>query len=69
MAKKKNSKDSGLPSTGRVSRGAIAGVAVARAGLAHLGHKVQSLTRDATHVAQARTAHEAELGGICQRSW
>ena len=39
MAKKDASKVSGLPSTGRLSRGAIAGMAVARAGLAHLGHK------------------------------
>lgn len=55
---------SDLPSTGRLSRGAIAGMAVARAGLAHLGHKAQSLTRDAAQEAQARTAHEAELGRI-----
>jgi len=61
---KKDSKESELPSTGRLSRGAIAGMAVARAGLAHLGHKAQSLTRDAAQVAQARTAHEAELGRI-----
>lgn len=54
----------GLPRTGRLSRGAIAGMAVARAGLAHLGHKAQSLTRDAAQEAQARTAHEAELGRI-----
>ncbi len=61
---KKDSKESELPSTGRLSRGAIAGMAVARAGLAHLGHKAQSLTRDAAQEAQARTAHEAELGRI-----
>lgn len=53
-----------LPRTGRLSRGAIAGMAVARAGLAHLGHKAQSLTRDEAQQAQARTAHEAELGRI-----
>ncbi len=64
MAKKNSGKVSELPSTGRLSRGAIAGVAVARAGLAHLGHKVQSLTRDEAQAAQARTAHEAELGRI-----
>ena len=63
MPKKGDSK-SELPHTGRLSRGAIAGMAVARAGLAHLGHKAQSLTRDATQEAQARTAHEAELGRI-----
>ena len=65
MAKKDNSKVAELPSTGRLSRGAIAGMAVARAGLAHLGHKAQSfVTRDAEQQALARTAHEAELGRI-----
>ncbi len=63
MAKKGDS-TSALPRTGRLSRGAIAGMAVARAGLAHLGHKAQSLTRDEAQQAQARTAHEAELGRI-----
>lgn len=61
---KSDSKKSELPRTGRLSRGAIAGMAVARAGLAHLGHKAQSLTRDAEQHAQARSAHEAELGRI-----
>ncbi len=63
MAKKGN-KNSELPSTGRLSRGAIAGMAVARAGLAHLGRKAQSLTRDDAQQAQARAAHEADLGRI-----
>jgi predicted unusual protein kinase regulating ubiquinone biosynthesis (AarF/ABC1/UbiB family) len=61
---RKGDKQSELPSTGRLSRGAIAGMAVARAGLAHLGHKAQSLTRDEAQQAQARSAHEAELGRI-----
>lgn len=61
---KKGINESELPRTGRLSRGAIAGMAVARAGLAHLGHKAQSLTRDSAQQAQARTAHEAELGRI-----
>ena len=60
----KGNKKAALPSTGRLSRGAIAGVAVARAGLAHLGHMAQSLTRDETQHAQARQAHEAKLGRI-----
>ena len=64
MAESSNNKVSELPRTGRLSRGAIAGMAVARAGLAHLGHKAQSLTRDAQEEAQAREAHEAELGRI-----
>lgn len=63
MPEKRDSK-SELPRTGRLSRGAIAGMAVARAGLAHLGHKAQSLARDEAQQAQARTAHEAELGRI-----
>ncbi len=63
MPEKSDAK-SELPRTGRLSRGAIAGMAVARAGLAHLGHKAQSLTRDDARQAQARTAHEAELGRI-----
>ncbi len=53
-----------LPRTGRLSRGAIASMAVAKAGLAHLGHKAQSLARDDAQEALARTAHEAELGRI-----
>ena len=61
---KSDSKKSELPRTGRLSRGAIAGMAVARAGLSHLGHQAQSLTRDAEQQAQARSAHEAELGRI-----
>ncbi|MDQ3273372.1 MAG: AarF/ABC1/UbiB kinase family protein [Pseudomonadota bacterium] len=63
MPKKGDSK-SELPRTGRLSRGAIAGMAVARAGLLHLGHKAQSLTRGEAQQAQARAAHEAELGRI-----
>lgn len=64
MAKRDSTKVSDLPGTGGLSRGAIAGMAVARAGLAHLGHKAQALTRDAEQQAQAQTAHEAELGRI-----
>ena len=64
MAKKVSNKVSELPRTGRLSRSAIAGMAVARASLAHLGHKAQSLTRDAAQEAQARAAHEGELGRI-----
>lgn len=63
MPKKGESK-SELPRTGRLSRGAIASMAVARAGLAHLGHKAQSLTRGEAQQAQARATHEAELGRI-----
>ena len=52
MPEKRDSK-SNLPRTGRLSRGAIAGMAVARAGIAHLGHKAQSLTRDEAQQALA----------------
>ena len=53
-----------LPRTGRVARGAIAGMAVARVGLAQLGHKAKSLTRTEAAAAPAQAAHEAELGRI-----
>ena len=61
---KKGDSTASVPRTGRLSRSAIAGMAVARAGLAHLGHKAQSLTRDDAQQAEARKAHEAELGRI-----
>lgn len=52
------------PRTGRVTRGAIAGVAVARVGLAHLGHKAHSLARSEAQTALAAADHEANLGRI-----
>lgn len=52
------------PRTGKLARGAIAGLAVARAGMAHLGHQTKSLLRDEAVTAQAQRAHEAELGRI-----
>lgn len=52
------------PRTGRVTRSAIAGVAVARVGLAHLGHKAQSLARSDAQTALANAEHEAKLGRI-----
>ncbi|MES2103172.1 MAG: AarF/ABC1/UbiB kinase family protein [Pseudomonadota bacterium] len=60
----KTNRVSPLPRTGRLARGAIAGLAVARAGLAHLGHQAPSMARDAAQTEQARAAHEAELGRI-----
>ena len=53
-----------LPRNGRLARGAIASVAAARVGLAQLGHKAKSLTRDNAQAAPAQAAHEAELGRI-----
>jgi predicted unusual protein kinase regulating ubiquinone biosynthesis (AarF/ABC1/UbiB family) len=52
------------PRTGRLARGAIAGTALARAGVARLSHKAQELARDGAERDAARTAHEAELGRI-----
>jgi predicted unusual protein kinase regulating ubiquinone biosynthesis (AarF/ABC1/UbiB family) len=52
------------PRTGRLARGAIAGLAVARAGAAQLSHHAQALTRSEAQAEQARTAHQAKLGRI-----
>ena len=53
--------------TGRVARGAITGLAVARAGAAHLGHLVRkSSSPDEAEALQAE--HEAELGRILFRA-
>jgi predicted unusual protein kinase regulating ubiquinone biosynthesis (AarF/ABC1/UbiB family) len=52
------------PRTGRLARSAIAGGALARAGMARIGHRAQDLTRDPAQRAAARAAHEAELGRI-----
>ncbi len=52
------------PRTSRLTRSAIASVAVARAGVAHLSHKTQGLARSEAEQECARTAHEARLGRI-----
>ncbi|MFY7867655.1 ABC1 kinase family protein [Roseateles sp.] len=54
------------PRTGRLARSAIAGAAVARAGVAHLGHKLSRLGQDLTPIdeAAAQTEHQAQLGRI-----
>ncbi|MCV2370628.1 ABC1 kinase family protein [Roseateles oligotrophus] len=52
------------PRTGRLARGAIAGLAVARAGAAHLSHRAQALARSDDRVEQAQIAHQAKLGRI-----
>lgn len=52
------------PRTGRLARGAIAGLAVARAGAAQLSHRAQALARSDAQAEQARLAHEAKLGRI-----
>lgn len=52
------------PRSGRMARSAIAGGALARAGVARLSHKARDLARDEAQRATARAAHEAELGRI-----
>lgn len=52
------------PRTGRIARSAIAGVAVARVGAAHLQHKAQALGRSPVDMAKASAQHEAKLGRI-----
>lgn len=60
----KGDKAAKAPGTGALKRGAIAGMAVARAGLARLSHKAQGLARPEAQAPQANAAHEAELGRI-----
>ncbi|OGB33156.1 MAG: ABC transporter [Burkholderiales bacterium RIFCSPLOWO2_12_FULL_61_40] len=60
----KQGQATGLPRTGALSRSTIAGVAVARAGMAHLGHKATELTRSQVQSDAARADHEARLGRI-----
>ena len=61
-------KTTDAPHTGAVTRSAVAGLAVARAGIAHLSHKVQTHARAFTsseaQLQAARTQHEAALGRI-----
>lgn len=60
------------PRTSRLARGAVAGIAVARAGVAHFRYKASELTGSkalsieakALAKAQARAEHEARLGRI-----
>ncbi|MCV2353743.1 AarF/ABC1/UbiB kinase family protein [Paucibacter sp. B2R-40] len=52
------------PRTGRIARGALAGLAVARAGVAHLSHRAQGIARSPEDSQQARAAYEAKLGRI-----
>ena len=52
------------PPTGRMARGAIVGLAVARAGVAQLSHKAQVLALTEARAEAARAAHQARLGRI-----
>ncbi len=56
------------PATGKLKRGAISGMALAHAGITHIGHKARQLTRDAQAKPEAQELHEAELGRILFRA-
>jgi len=53
-----------LPRTGRITRGTIASVAMARVGVAHVGHKARGLVRSDEQHALASAEHQAALGRI-----
>jgi predicted unusual protein kinase regulating ubiquinone biosynthesis (AarF/ABC1/UbiB family) len=52
------------PPSGKLARSAVGGLALAQAGLAHLGHKARTLTVADQDLAQVQEQHEAELGKI-----
>ncbi|TDP63947.1 ABC1 kinase family protein [Roseateles toxinivorans] len=52
------------PHSGRLARGAIAGTAAVKLGMAALARKAQVLTQSDDAGTQARAAHEAKLGRI-----
>ncbi|MBI3284345.1 MAG: AarF/ABC1/UbiB kinase family protein [Burkholderiales bacterium] len=56
------------PPSGKLRRGAISSLALAHAGVAHLGHQARRLRLDETALAAAQQAHEAELGRILFRA-
>ncbi|MES2932716.1 MAG: AarF/ABC1/UbiB kinase family protein [Pseudomonadota bacterium] len=54
--------------TGKLARGAITGLAVAQAGVSHLGHRARQLTTDSDKKAAAQEQHEADIGRILFRA-
>lgn len=56
------------PATGKLKRSAISGLAMARAGISHLGHQARQLARDDDAKPAAQDQHEAELGRILFRA-
>ena len=56
------------PRTGKLTRGAIAGLAAARIGLASLGHSVRPARTNAQAQAQEQAAHEAHIGQMLYRT-
>ncbi len=64
----KPSKPSKAPPTAKLQRSAISGMALAKAGVKHLGHKARQLTRDSEEQKEAQDEHEADLGRILFRA-
>ena len=56
------------PPTSKLARGAVSGLALARAGVARMGHQARRITRKPSEQDAARLAHEAELGRILFRA-
>ena len=59
---------SNAPATSKLKRSAISGLALAHAGITHVGHRVRQLARDEVDKVEARAQHEAELGRILYRA-
>ena len=56
------------PATSKLKRSAISGLALAHAGITHIGHRARQLTRVDEDKNAARDLHEAELGRILFRA-
>lgn len=56
------------PATSKFKRSAISGLALAHAGITHIGHRARQLTRDDDDKVTARDLHEEELGRILFRA-
>ncbi len=56
------------PPSAKLQRSAISGMALAKAGVKHLGHKARQLTRDSAEQQVAQSEHEAELGRMLFRT-
>ena len=56
------------PATSKLKRSAISGLALAHAGITHIGHRARQLTRDDSDKVAARDRHEVELGRILFRA-
>ncbi|MES2048792.1 MAG: AarF/ABC1/UbiB kinase family protein [Pseudomonadota bacterium] len=56
------------PATSKLKRSAISGLALAHAGITHIGHRARQLTRDDGDKIAAQDQHEAELGRILFRA-